>query len=212
LPLVALLDSTGDLLSEELFVEYQNGQLDSLTNFRKKKEKSELSKKIIPNIDHFYASINIPSELSFQTVPPESLNYKPNGFILSQRNAAVMSLPIGEKRGTVEAEWHVSVRSTRLKPMYVGERFASAEIPASPLKKKLALKTSTELNFRDKTFQDWLAKHSLLIGVFGIKESPVQFGFRTYNTLCRIFTFNIPAEGKVTDIIRTMKADSAALS
>lgn len=56
-------------------------------------------------MEHFYAAIMIPTELAFQTISASSLVYKPNGFILPHRNAAVISLPLGEKRGTVEAEW-----------------------------------------------------------------------------------------------------------
>lgn len=34
IPLVSLLDRTGDLLSEELFVEYSTGQLEPLSVYR----------------------------------------------------------------------------------------------------------------------------------------------------------------------------------
>eukprot|EP01117_Protostelium_nocturnum_P020077 TRINITY_DN887_c0_g3_i3.p1 TRINITY_DN887_c0_g3~~TRINITY_DN887_c0_g3_i3.p1 ORF type:complete len:1630 (-),score=381.09 TRINITY_DN887_c0_g3_i3:54-4943(-) len=211
MPLVALLDRTGQLVSEEFYVEYSNGQLESLSNFKKRKEKHELAKKFIPSIEHFYAVVNIPPELPFQTIPPSSLNYRPNGFILSQKNAAVFSLPLGEKKSSVQAEWHASVRSVTLKPMYLGGWFANAEPQLGALERKNYLKTSSELNFKSKPFQEWLARVNMHIGVFGNKETILMFAYRVYSLIAKDFEFAHPSEMRITEIVKAQKGDSTAL-
>jgi len=105
------------------------------------------------------------------------------------------------------------LRSVSLKPMYLGETFAHTNVvDINPSERKNSLKSTTDINFKDKMFQDWVAKYSLLIGVFGNKETTIMFGQRVYNTMCREFSFSSPAEHRVTEISRALKGDSAALS
>jgi len=104
------------------------------------------------------------------------------------------------------------MRSTCLKPLYEGEEYVKELVKLSPEKKKQTLKQTEELDFTHEYFKDYLTSKSLYTGIFGYKESAVQFAKRVYLQICKDFIYLFPAAQKVSDIVLARKGDCGALS
>lgn len=82
------------------------------------------------------------------------------------------------------------LRSAKLSPVYQGETYIKAQHPLTPEERQMYLQPTAELDFKTKPFETWLAKFSLLRGIFGNKvllpfsdsdfsqETSLQFAYR----------------------------------
>jgi len=78
----------------------------------------------------------------------------------------------------------------------------------------LGLKTSRELDYQTPGFKEWLGKYNLLRGIYGTKETDIQFVVRAYTNFIREMTYHHPTDiAKVSDIVKAgNRGDALALN
>lgn len=78
------------------------------------------------------------------------------------RDSAVLNDPV-----TVEIEWEITMRPSRLKPCYEGQEFVQELVPLSKEEKKDFTHCTPEIDYHEKTFHEWMSTKSLFVGIFG---------------------------------------------
>eukprot|EP01114_Cavostelium_apophysatum_P013531 TRINITY_DN3296_c0_g1_i1.p1 TRINITY_DN3296_c0_g1~~TRINITY_DN3296_c0_g1_i1.p1 ORF type:complete len:1699 (-),score=536.14 TRINITY_DN3296_c0_g1_i1:50-5146(-) len=210
-----LINKAGERLSEEMYVETTDGDLETLTAYKntKKKDAKQLFRKPVPTLDHFYVLAMIPPEMHSQSAVVNSLRALPNGFLTTDRKAFAISLGPEEKKVLAEMNFSISTRSSKLTPRYEGSRFVKEAFPLTPEEKKDFTRPSFEIDYNDKIFHEYVVGKSLFVGIFGFKESPVQFAHRTYTTIIKEYDYAFPTpEIRLGELSKTRRGDEESLS
>ena len=118
-----------------------------------------------------------------------------------------------EKKSTVTVEWEVLLRTSKLKPLYEGAEYIKDETPMTSDDKRILSKATLEFDFNEKTIKDFAARLSLFKGIFGNKETNVQFAMRVHQTIAREFLYHDDrSDIKASEIVKAARGDSAGLN
>jgi len=127
-PWFYLLDRNGEKCIEELYIENQNGEIETVNfklviliyffNFIRKKIKC--SQKNQPGIDHFYISVLLPPETPTQTTLTQTVRAVPPGYLTTDQRAYMLTVRPNETKSVILVEWEMLMRPASLKPKYEG--------------------------------------------------------------------------------------------
>lgn len=143
----------------------------------------------------------------------ETIEASPSGFLSPDNQAYIITyLPGKSSRFSVEVTWNLNLRPNILKPKYEGECFIQESISITEQERKLALKPTTDVDFKDLSFEDFLARNSLVKGIFDLNESVVTFVERVYIFVVTKFEFqSVTEDFKASQIMRARRGDALGL-
>eukprot|EP01119_Soliformovum_irregulare_P022277 TRINITY_DN7596_c0_g1_i1.p1 TRINITY_DN7596_c0_g1~~TRINITY_DN7596_c0_g1_i1.p1 ORF type:complete len:1781 (-),score=598.60 TRINITY_DN7596_c0_g1_i1:21-5363(-) len=213
-PVIYLLDKNGDRISEEPYYEIAGGELELVSDHKKEKksQRHEIERRSPPNLENFLVTLPIPPETQFQSVILGTMSGDPVSHVTSDRRGVVMAISY-DKKSTVSCEWEILLRSAQLKPLYEGEMYIKDATFMAPDEIRHLTRATSEFDFQEKNVKDFAARLSLFQGIFGFKETSVQFVMRVHQAIAREFLFQEGDESvNASQVVKAGRGDARGIN